>query len=320
MEYIYGNGETELTRYSDAARTAEILADRLKEYGIRVQRDVPLSAHTTFRIGGNAAIGVFPTDAEQMIRVERECGALGFPVFFIGNGSDILADDAGYPGCVIFTGGMKKTVFAENGEVTADCGVSLTALALDCCRRGLAGMAFAYGIPGSVGGAAVMNAGAYGGEMAQVVSSVTFFDRAAGKTVTVPAEDCAFGYRQSAFQDGNRIVLSVTFSLALGDADALLAEAEDYMKRRREKQPLEYPSAGSVFKRYPGFYTAQLIDEAGFKGVSVGGAQVSEKHAGFIVNRGGATAEDVRTLVGRIQEKIYELHGISIECEIRELK
>ena len=136
---------------------------------------------------------------------------------------------------------------------------------------------------------------------------------------TLENTECAFGYRQSVFQDGKKIILSAVFSLTPGDRDALTAEAEEYMRRRREKQPLEYPSAGSVFKRYPGYYTAQLIDAAGFKGVSVGGAQVSEKHAGFIVNRGGATAEDVRTLIAMIQKRIYEQHGISIECEIRML-
>lgn len=305
---------------NDARIAVENLNERLVRDGIRTARDVPLDRHTTFRIGGCAALGVFPSDAEQLIRAVRACEEEGVPSFVIGNGSDILADDQGYRGCVIFTGGLKSVVFSQDGGVTAGCGVSVSVLAMECCRRGLAGMAFAYGIPGSVGGAAVMNAGAYGGEMGQIVSEVVCYDRASGETVRCPLSECAFGYRQSAFQDGNRIILSVSFALVPGDADALCAEAEDYMKQRREKQPLEYPSAGSVFKRYPGFYTAQLIDGAGFKGVSVGGAQVSEKHAGFIVNRGGATARDVRTLVQMIQEKIRELHGISIECEIRELK
>ena len=301
------------------SETVSALIEALTAEGIRTEKDVPLSAHTTFRIGGAAALGAFPENADALCRACALCRDADVPYTVLGFGSDILADDAGYAGCIIFTGGCRSYSLGADGHVYADCGASLTALARAACNAGLAGLAFACGIPGSVGGAVFMNAGAYDGEIGQAVTSVRCLDTESGEIRVFGREDCAFAYRDSVFQHTGYIILSAEFTLSQGDAAALCAEADDYLRRRREKQPLEYPSAGSVFKRCPGFYTARLIDEAGFKGYSVGGAQVSEKHAGFIVNRGGATAEDVRTLVRLIKEKIYALHGIRIECEIREL-
>ena len=297
----------------------EQLENALAKEGIRWETNVPLSRYTTFRIGGPASLGVFPVSEKEFCRAWTLAKDFGIPCFVVGNGSDLLADDAGYPGAVFFTGGIREIAFSGT-TVTAGCGVSLSGLSSEAYRAGLAGLAFAYGIPGSVGGALYMNAGAYGGEIGAVVSHVTVFDTETKEKKVLSAEECGFSYRNSVFMHKPYLILSASFSLTVGDPAEIRAEMDDHMSARKAKQPLEYPSAGSAFKRYPGYFTAQLIDEAGFKGVSVGGAQVSEKHAGFIVNRGGATAEDVRELIRQIKEKIREKNHIDIECEIIELK
>ena len=212
-----------------------------------------------------------------------------------------------------------KNVTVNDTVITAGAGTTLASVCCTARDAGLAGLSFAYGIPGTLGGAVYMNAGAYGGEIGDRILTVTALDADTGELRTYTREDCAFGYRTSAFIGTHHIVLEATLSTDPGDPAAIRAEMEDITARRREKQPLEYPSAGSAFKRYPGYFTAQLIDEAGLKGYTVGGAQVSEKHAGFIVNRGGATCEDVLTLIDAIRAKIRALHSIEIEPEIRRL-
>jgi UDP-N-acetylmuramate dehydrogenase len=201
--------------------------------------------------------------------------------------------------------------------MTATCGATLAEIARTAQKAALTGLEFAHGIPGTLGGALFMNAGAYGGEMSQVVVSSTWFDPVTGECGSFTADEHAFAYRHSAYMDSQKIILSAVLRLMPGVRGDIEAKMNDIMSRRREKQPLEYPSAGSVFKRGDGFFTAQLIDEAGLKGRSVGGAQVSEKHAGFIVNRGGASANDVLALIDIIKNEIREKFGKEIECEVR---
>ena len=207
----------------------------------------------------------------------------------------------------------------DNTVSTAGAGATLASICCTARDLGLAGLAFAYGIPGTLGGAVCMNAGAYGGEIGDRIIDVTYLDSKTGEIRTVPGAECQFAYRTSRFSEHPDILLSARISTEYGDTDAIRAEMEDITARRREKQPLEYPSAGSAFKRYPGYFTAQLIDEAGLKGTAVGGAQVSEKHAGFIINRGGATSADVLSLIDLLRERIHDLHDIWIEPEIRTL-
>ncbi|MBQ7983508.1 MAG: UDP-N-acetylmuramate dehydrogenase [Clostridia bacterium] len=294
------------------------LSLRLQDAGIRIMEELPLSRYTTFHIGGSAALAAFPETPEQLCEVLTACAAAGIPCAVVGNGSNLLCDDEGFAGCVLLTTAM-KVVSVSGTSITAQAGASLAAVCTLARDHGLAGLTFAYGIPGSVGGAVYMNAGAYDGEVGDRITSVTYYDIPTGEIRTVPASDCGFGYRTSRFQKDAAVILSAEFALDAGDNAVIRAEMEDILFRRRDKQPLEYPSAGSAFKRYPGYFTAKLIDEAGFKGYCIGGAQVSEKHAGFIINRGGATAADVRTLIDEIRERIHKEHNIWIEPEIRGL-
>jgi UDP-N-acetylmuramate dehydrogenase len=205
---------------------------------------------------------------------------------------------------------------AEGNKITAEGGVLLSKLAVFAKENGLSGLEFAHGIPGSVGGGVCMNAGAYGGEMADVVSKVTFLTES-GDIVEVKGEECGFAYRKSAFSDGGKFVLEAEFSLKEGEKETISSLMEDLIIRRREKQPLEYPSAGSTFKRPAGHYAAALIEQCGLKGLRVGGAQVSEKHAGFIINLGGATCEDVLALMGQVQKRVFSDTGVVLESEVK---
>lgn len=293
----------------------DTLAVRLAEIAdLAVCRDLPLAQHTTFRIGGPAALALFPQTADAALAALDAVCAAGIPYTVIGNGSNLLCADAGFAGAVLFTGKMKRFAF-DGCTLTADAGASLTSLALEAQRRGLDGLAFAYGIPGSVGGALRMNAGAYGGEMSGVVTASRCYDTASHAAETVT--DHAFSYRHSIYTDRpTAVALSVTMTLTPGDPADILARMQDYMQRRRDKQPLELPSAGSVFKRPTGYFAGKLIEDCGLKGASVGGAQVSEKHAGFIVNCGGATADDVLRLIDHIRATVLRTYGVELECEL----
>lgn len=291
--------------------------EELSKKGTEIKRDQPMRDYTTFKIGGTADFAVFPKNADELAQAVSTAKSHALPYFVVGNGSNLLVSDRGFRGAVIFTSGMDEISFDEDG-VYAMAGVPLTKLSRICAERGLSGLEFGYGIPGSVGGAIYMNAGAYGSEMKNVTLFSDFFSEGEG-IGRLEGDDQCFGYRESAYMGTERIVLGCKMALTKGDPDEISAYCHELMSKRREKQPLEYPSAGSAFKRYPGRFTAQMIDEAGLKGFSVGGAQVSTKHAGFIVNRGGATAEDVIRLISEIKDIIYKREGIHIVSEIRYL-
>lgn len=294
--------------------------DLLKKENIPFSENEPMSRHTTFRIGGTSRIFVTPENASRLTRAAQVAKNNGIRYYILGKGSNVLFADEGYDGVVIST--EKLTGCHREGSVVhCECGVSFTALARTCMEAGLAGLEFAYGIPGSVGGAVYMNAGAYGGEVSQVLLAATYFDVESGETVTLTNEEHNFGYRQSIYKESSgKIILSADFKLSEGVKEEILEKMDGYMLSRRTKQPLEYPSAGSVFKRCSGHFTGQMIEELGLKGYTVGGAQVSEKHAGFIINRGGATAEDVLGLIEYIKERVHEGYGLSLECEVIYIK
>lgn len=273
-----------------------------------------LSTLTSFRTGGPALV-LFPKKESVVISLLPLLVKEKVPFFVLGNGSNVIAEDEGYDGVILSLLKLKETSISGT-EITAAAGASITGLAVLAQKNSLAGMEFFYGIPGSVGGAVFMNAGAYGGECKDILKSVTFVTRE-GEVLTLGADALEMGYRTSIFEKNGAVILSATFSLKKGDLDDIRGVMEDLMARRVEKQPLEYPSAGSTFKRYPGRFTAQMIDEAGLKGFSVGGAMVSEKHAGFVINYHQATSADILELIRRIQSKILEKEGIAIECEVR---
>ena len=304
-------------------RLEKLLRERCPEMELRVNE--PMSKHTTFRIGGPAALMALPRTMEEVQTVLKTAAELGVEPFFLGNGSDLLVADRGYPGFIVkLAGEFEEICFcpAPKGgtpQLTAGGAALLSTLSKTALHWGLTGLEFAGGIPGSVGGAVTMNAGAYGGEMAQVLESVTFLDEA-GEVCTLPVSECGFGYRKSIFSQRKCLILRARFRLEQGDGYAIKARMDELAAKRREKQPLEYPSAGSMFKRPPGHFAAALIDQCGLKGLTVGGAQVSEKHAGFVVNRGGATCGDVLALVDQVKEEVLRQTGVELEMEVKVLR
>ena len=278
--------------------------------------DEPLARHTSFRIGGPADVFLQPRSVDALRVAVVEARAQGVPSVVIGNGSNLLAPDGSYEGVVICTGGLRE-VRIDGCTVTAQAGALLSAMARAAQAAGLAGAEFAAGIPGSAGGAVFMNAGAYGGQMADIVQEVTYLDET-GALRTCAGADCAFGYRTSVFKaHTDWTIVSVTLALTRGESEAIRVCMEELAQRRRDKQPLDMPSAGSTFKRPEGYFAGKLIQDAGLRGFMVGGAQVSEKHAGFIVNRGGATCADVRALIEIIRESVLQKFGVTLECEVR---
>ncbi|HJC07417.1 MAG TPA: UDP-N-acetylmuramate dehydrogenase [Candidatus Gemmiger stercorigallinarum] len=276
----------------------------------------PLSRHTTFQIGGPAAVFCRPETPAQLLRTLELCREHGVRSYLLGNGSNTLFSDAGFDGAVVCTVEMKRPVIVSGNVLRAAAGAPLGAVCRKAQQAGLAGLAFAFGIPGTVGGAVYMNAGAYGGELKQVLRRVTFLDRAL-RLDSLPVQELALGYRTSRFETEGGVILEAEFSLAPGDPAAIEAEMQELMARRREKQPLELPSAGSTFKRPQGAFAGALIEQSGLRGFAVGGAAVSTKHCGFVVNTGGATCADVVALTEEVARIVYEKTGYRLEREIR---
>ncbi len=280
-----------------------------------VLRDEPMNLHTTFRVGGPADLLVMP-DRRRFTKVIAYCREHQVPYLVIGNGSNLLCGDGGVEGVVVEIGKRMSAIEVHGFQVNAEAGALLSAIATAAAREGLAGFEFAAGIPGSVGGATVMNAGAYGGEMKDILSEVAVLTPE-GLEFTVPAVELELSYRHSAIPEQGWIVLAVTLSLAKGRKADINARLEELRKRRSDRQPLEYPSAGSTFKRPEGYFAGKLIEDAGLRGYRVGGAQVSEKHCGFVINTGEATAADIRALMEHIQKTVRENSGVDLEPEVR---
>lgn len=288
---------------------------------IEVRENEPLSKHSSFRIGGPAKISVFPKTKDEFVEVLRAVKGCNYKYMVVGNGSNLLFDDEGYDGIIIFTKKMVETEYIYKGEKTVirvECGKSLTELASEAGKKhSLTGLEFAYGIPGTVGGAVYMNAGAYGGQMSDIVVETEYFDLADGNIKIISGEDHKFDYRHSVFAEHPEyVILSTTIEMKEGNTEEIFAAMNKNMTARREKQPLEYPNAGSTFKRPEGHFAGKLIEDSGLKGYTVGGAQISVKHAGFTVNIGGATSKDVLAVMEHTKKTVLENYGVELECEI----
>lgn len=288
----------------------------LDNHAIEYKADEPMKAHTTFKIGGCADILITVNTVEELREVLALCRDEQIPYMILGKGSNLLVSDDGIEGAVIELGAGFREIRVENDtEILCGAGVSLSKLCTVALDHSLSGLEFAYGIPGTVGGAVFMNAGAYGGETRDVCAEVTYLD-ASGELSTVTNSECDFGYRHSVFKENGCIILFAKYKLAVDNKDAIRDRMDDFMNRRRTKQPLEYPSAGSVFKRPEGAYAGTLIENCGLKGTRVGGAEVSRKHAGFIINADAATCADVMGLVELVQKTVQEQTGYYLEREI----
>lgn len=278
-------------------------------------RDEPMSRHTTFRIGGPADMMFFPAMEQQIALAIRLALDYHIPYTVIGNGSNLIVRDGGVIGLVIALGERFSHISIENNVLTAEAGATLSKVATEAQRAGLSGLEFVSGIPGTLGGGCAMNAGAYGGQLSDVlIDARVIID---GEIRTLMRDEMQMGYRTTLPLREGGIVLSARFRLQSGDPNAISERMRELNARRREKQPLNFPSAGSVFKRPEGYFAGALIEQAGLKGAQIGGAQVSEKHAGFIVNIGNATAGDVLTLIERVQKTVFEHSGVHLETEVR---
>ena len=291
----------------------EVLRKFVPQENIHLQE--PMAGHTTFRIGGPADCFLELENEEQLKKVRRYLEMTGVSFFVVGNGSNLLVNDSGYRGIILQLGPKMNTISVAGNHIIAQAGATLVQAARTAMEHGLTGLEFASGIPGTVGGGVVMNAGAYGGEMSSVVTQVNVVSQE-GEVLELDNETMEFGYRNSVIRQRPFIVTEVTFCLEYDDVSVITSRMEELACRRREKQPLEYPSAGSTFKRPEGNFAGKLIMEAGLKGFRVGGAQVSEKHCGFVVNMGNATAQDVRNVIREIQSRVRACFGVELEPEI----
>ena len=282
----------------------------------RVFTEEAMSQHTTFKIGGPADYFLMPDKGEDVGRVIKICKEKEIPYFILGNGSNLLVGDGGYRGAVIQIYRNMSSVTVVGNEITAQAGALLSAVAAAAKNASLTGFEFAGGIPGTIGGAVVMNAGAYGGEMKDVLTEVTVMN-AEGDIFTLPTEELELGYRTSIIKTAGYIVLEAKIRLKEGDPEVIRETMKDLTIRRTTKQPLEYPSAGSTFKRPEGYFAGKLIMDSGLAGYQVGGAQVSEKHCGFVINAGDATARDVRTLMDNVRDIVYKKYGVTLEPEVK---
>lgn len=291
------------------------LDETCRQNGIPCGQNKPLAPLTTMKIGGECDRLVTVTDEKQLLTALNCCRSGNIPHFILGRGSNLLVSSKGYRGCVINLAPGEVPAVVSGNEVTAWAGSMLQQVCVLARDSSLSGLEFAYGIPGSVGGALFMNAGAYGGEMKDVVKSCRYIG-ADGKLHEMQAADMQLAYRSSVFSHGEHVITSVTMELHPGEKSEITARMDELMQRRRDKQPLNYPSCGSTFKRPEGYFAAALIEECGLKGYAVGGAQVSEKHSGFVINRGSATFEDVMSVVNEVRRVVLEKKGVELECEM----
>lgn len=294
--------------------------EALEKYALSLEcsaeREVSMKNYTSFKVGGPAELFLSPEDAGQTAKLVRFCEKEEIPVFVLGKGSNLLVSDRGIKGAVIYTGKQCGISLVDENTVRAQSGASLAQLCTFALENSLSGLEFAYGIPGTVGGAVFMNAGAYGGEMKDVLLNSEYVSTD-GTSGELDNEAMELSYRHSAYENSNLVITAASVRLAPADRNEIKSTMNDILARRKEKQPLEYPSAGSTFKRPEGNFAGALIEQCGLKGVSVGGAQVSEKHAGFIINRGGATAANILSLIKHVQARVKAQTGVSLETEIR---
>ncbi len=284
----------------------------------RIYTDEPMKKHTTFRVGGNADFFVVPKTIYEVKRVVMLCMEQDMPYYVLGNGSNLLVGDKGYRGVVIQIYKEMNNIIVEGHKMRVQAGALLSKIGTVALEAGLTGFEFAAGIPGTMGGAVVMNAGAYGGEMKDVLEEVTVLTKE-GEVLTLSKEELDMGYRTSVVAKREYIVLEAIVVLELGDRDAIKARMDELKVQRITKQPLEFPSAGSTFKRPEGYFAGKLIQDAGLRGLQVGGAQVSEKHCGFVINKGGATAADIVELMNQVSERVKDKFGVELEPEVKRL-
>ena len=289
-----------------------LLAEKLK---IKYSKNEAMSFHTSFKIGGEADVILYPENEGQLTEILSLAKAENIPVFILGKGSNLLVSDDGIEGAVISTLSMQSITLVGDTELKAEAGASLAALCRAARDNGLTGLEFAYGIPGTVGGALYMNAGAYGGDMSMVVKSAESIN-ADNQLISRTADQMALGYRKSIYDQNGEVITSVTFSLEKGDKREISDAMDTFMNKRKNSQPLDFPSAGSTFKRPEGYFAAALIDECGLKGFGVGGAEVSVKHAGFVINKDNASCRDVLELIGKIKKIVMEKRGVELNTEV----
>ncbi len=285
--------------------------------GAEVIKDAPMKKYTSFKCGGNASVLILPDSIDNLNKIIAFSYSKNIKPFIIGNGSNLLVTDKGINGVVIKVGSKLSEIrLVDETTIYCEAGASLKSLCMFALENSLSGLEFAYGIPGTLGGAVYMNAGAYGGEMKDVLYSVNHLDEN-GDVGTLPKENLDLGYRYSAYTKNGFVITSAVLKLRKADKRDIKETMDDKLGRRKDKQPLEYPSAGSTFKRPEGYFAGALIEDCGLKGYTVGGAQVSEKHAGFVINKGGATSTDVITLIGDVQRIVHEKHGVMLETEVK---
>lgn len=284
---------------------------------MEIKKNEPMKNHTSFKIGGPADEFCEVTSEEEIKRLIDYASEKGMSYTVMGNGSNLLVADGGIRGLVIKIARGFDEISVGGEKITAQSGALLSRIASAAYRNSLTGLEFASGIPGTLGGGIYMNAGAYGGELKDVIESVTYLDH--GEIITKTADMLEFGYRKSSFTDKDYIILSAELKLKKGNPDEIKEKTDDYRQRRTSKQPLDMPSAGSTFKRPEGYFAGKLIEDSGLKGFKIGGAQVSEKHSGFVVNAGGATAADVKALIEHIQKTVKEKFGVEMKTEVKML-
>ncbi len=292
------------------------IKDLLSQKDILCVENESLKKHTSFKIGGKCKILAYPKNSEQVFYILNICKNNGIPYFILGKGSNLLVSDSGFEGVVISSKNLNNIKLISDNEIYCESGVNLSKLCSFALENSLSGLEFAFGIPGSVGGAVFMNAGAYGGEMKDVVKNVTHLDNM-GNIQKFRGRDLKFSYRHSVYQEQESFILGVVLKLSKAEKSKIKLKMDELLGKRKAKQPLEFPSAGSIFKRPKNAYAAELIEKCGLKGEKIGGAQVSEKHSGFIVNLGGATSDDVNNLIKKIQKVVVKNSGVFLEPEIK---